>query len=150
MISHQSIAHFHDNDGFFVAPAPMCESYKTLFEDALESHDREWLIHCMGGFIRGFEVPMGFSYEGSDYRLRMIILFDHGLRPRKQKSLQGRIDKTKAAFEQLVGKLNRYQFKSYDAIDKACSAILKKNQITSFSTYRITNEPLTINKNHSR
>jgi len=77
-------------------------------------------------------------------------LFAHGLRARKQKSLQGRINKTKAAFEQLVGKLNRYKLKSYDAIDKACSAILKKNQTTSFFTYRITNEPLTIYKNKSR
>ena len=36
LITHQSMAHIHDNDGFFVAPAPMYESYKKVFEDALE------------------------------------------------------------------------------------------------------------------
>jgi hypothetical protein len=39
------MAHFHDNDGYFVAPAPMYESYKKVFEDALDSHDRQWLTN---------------------------------------------------------------------------------------------------------
>ena len=150
LISHQSMAHIHDNDGFFVAPAPMYESYKKVFEDALDSHDRQWLIAYKQRFNRGFEVPMDFKYEDKDYRLRMIILFDHGLFARKQKTIQTRIQKTQTAFEQIAGKLNRYKLKSYDAIDKACSAILKKNHTKRFFTYRIINEPITTYKNKHR
>ena len=150
LICHQSMAHIHDNEGFFVAPAPMYESYKKVFEDALDSHDRQWLIPYKERFNRGFEVPMDFKYENKDYRLRMIILFDHGLCARKQKTLQNRIGKTQKAFEQLSGKLNRYKLKSLDAIDKVCSAILKKNQTHPFFNYRIINEPITIYKNKHR
>jgi transposase len=150
LICHQSMAHIHDNDGFFVAPAPMYESYKKVFEDALDSHDRQWLIAYKQRFNRGFEVPMDFKYENKDYRLRMIILFDHGLFARKQKTLQNRIGKTQRAFEQISAKLNRYKLKNYDAIDKACSAILKKNHTAPFFTYRIINEPITTYKNKYR
>ena len=144
------MAHINDNDGFFVAPAPMYESYKKVFEDALDSHDRQWLIAYKKRFNRGFEVPMDFKYEDNDYRLRMIILFDHGLCARKQKTLQNQIHRTQTAFEQISGKLNRYKLKSYDAIDKACSAILKKNHTQPFFSYRIINEPITIYKNKHR
>jgi transposase len=150
LICHQTMAHIHDNDGFFVAPAPMYESYKKVFEDALDNHDRQWLIEYKGRFNRGFEVPMDFKYEDKDYRLRMIILFDHGLLARKQKSLQNRIDKTQKEFEQISTKLNRYKLKSYDAIDKACSAILKKHHTKAFFNYRIINEPITTYKNKHR
>jgi transposase len=150
LITHQTMAHIHDNDGFFVAPAPMYESYKKVFEDALDSHDQQWLIAYKGRFNRGFEVPMDFKYEDNDYRLRMIILFDHGLLARKQKTLQNRIEKTKTAFQQISGKLNRYKLKGYDAIDKACRAILKNNHTEPFFTYRITNEPITTYKNKHR
>ena len=150
LITHHSMAHIHDNDGFFVAPAPMYESYKKVFEDALDNHDRQWLIAYKGRFNRGFEVPMDFKYEDKDYRLRMIILFDHGLFARKQKTLQTRIGKTQQAFEKIAGKLNRYKLKSYDAIDKACSTILKKDQTQAFFTYRIVNEPITTYKNKQR
>jgi transposase len=128
----------------------MYESYKKVFEDALDSHDRQWLIAYKQRFNRGFEVPMDFKYENKDYRLRMIILFDHGLFARKQKTIQTRIQKTQTAFEQVAGKLNRYKLKSYDAIDKACSAILKKNHTKRFFTYRIINEPITAYKNRDR
>jgi transposase len=150
LITHQTIAHIHDNDGFFVAPAPMYESYKKVFEDALDNHDRQWLIEYKQRFNRGFEVPMDFKYEDKDYRLRMIILFDHGLFARKQKTLQNRIDKTQKAFEQISTKLNRYKLKNYDAIDKACSAILKKHHTKAFFKYRIINEPITTYKNKHR
>jgi transposase len=150
LITHETMAHICDNDGFFVAPAPMYESYKTVFEDALDSHDRQWLIPYKERFNRGFEVPMDFKYEGRDYHLRMIILFDHGLCRRKQKTLHNRVHKTKTAFEHISGKLNRYKLKSYDAIDKACSAILKENHTESFFTYSIINEPITTYKNKHR
>ena len=150
LICHQSMAHIHDNDGFFVAPAPMYESYKKVFEDAIDNHDRQWLIEYKGRFNRGFEVPMDFTYEDKDYRLRMIILFDHGLFARKQRTIQNRIDKTQKAFEQISAKLNRYKLKSYEAIDKACLAILKKNHTKAFFNYRIINEPITTYKNKHR
>jgi transposase len=150
LITHQSMAHICDNDGFFVAPAPMYKSYKTVFEDALDSHDRQELIAYKERFNRGFEVPMNFEYEDRDYRLRMIILFDHGLCARKQKTLRNRIDKTKTAFKQISGKLNRYKLKSHDAIDKTCSAILKKNHTADLFTYKIINEPITTYKNKNR
>ena len=150
LITHQSMAHIDDNDGFFVAPAPMYESYKKVFEDALASHDRQWLIAYKKRFNRGFEVPINFKYEDKEYRLRMIILFDHGLFARKQKTIQTRIHRTQTAFEHIAGKLNRYKLKSYDAIDKACSAILKKNHTKHFFTYRIINEPITTYKNKHR
>jgi len=150
LITHQSMAHIDDNDGFFVAPAPMYESYKKVFEDALASHDRQWLIAYKKRFNRGFEVPINFKYEDKEYRLRMIILFDHGLFARKQKTIQTRIGKTQKAFERIAGKLNRYKLKSYDAIDKACSAILKKNHTKPFFSYRIINEPITVYKNKHR
>jgi transposase len=150
LITHQTMAHIHDNDGFFVAPAPMYESYKKVFEDALDCHDRQWLIAYKEKFNRGFEVPMAFEYEDKNYRLRMIILFDHGLCARKQKNLRNRINKTQTAFEQISGKLNRYKLKTYDAIEKACSAILKSNHTEPFFSYRIINEPITTYKNKHR
>ena len=150
LITHQTMAHIHDNDGFFVAPAPMYESYKKVFEDALNKHDHQWLIPYKDKFNRGFEVPMDFEYEDKSYRLRMIILFDHGLCARKQKTLKNRILKTQKAFEQLSGKLNRYKLKTHDAIGKACSTIFKSNHTQSFFSYRIINEPITTYKNKHR
>lgn len=150
LITHQSMAHIHDNGGFFVAPAPMYESYKKVFEEALDNHDRQWLIPYKERFNRGFEVPMDFKYKDNYYRFRMIILFDHGLCNRKQKTLQNQIHRTQTAFEQLSSKLNRYKLKSYEAIDKVCSAILKKNHTHPFFTYRIINEPIRIYKNKHR
>ena len=150
LITHQTMAHIHDNDGFFVAPAPMYESYKKVFEDALDKHSHQWLIPYKDKFNRGFEVPMDFEYEEKIYPLRMIILFDHGLCARKQKTLKNRIRKTQKAFELLSDKLNRYKLKSHDAIGKACSAIFKGNQTQSFFSYRIINEPVTTYKNKHR
>jgi transposase len=150
LITHQTMAHIHDNGGFFVAPAPMYESYKKVFEDALDSHNRQWLIPYKKQFNRGFEVPMDFEHEDKNYRLRMIILFDHGLCARKQKTLINRIHKTQTAFEQLSAKLNRYKLKTHDAIGEACSAIFKSNHTQPFFSYRIINEPITTYKNKHR
>jgi len=79
-----------------------------VFENALDKHDHEQLIPYKGRFNRGFEVPMGFKHEDKSYRLRMIILFDHGLCARKRKTLQNRVDRTTVAYQELTGKLNRY------------------------------------------
>ena len=128
LITHENMAHITDNDGFFIAPAPMYESYKNTFENALNKHDREYLIPYKERFNRGFEVPMKFSHEDITYQLRMIILFDHGLCALKQKALQDRVQKTRDGFKQLSGKLNRYKLKSQEQISEACAAILKKEK----------------------
>lgn len=44
IITKDNMAHIHDNEGFFIAPAPMYESYKTVFYDTLDQHDHEILI----------------------------------------------------------------------------------------------------------
>lgn len=150
LICHESMAHIHDNDGFFLAPAPMYESYKTVFEKALDDHSSEFLIAYKDRFNRGFEVPITFDYQGKVYTLRMVILFDHGLCSRKKRTLQNRIDKTRKAFSELDSKLNHYKLKTEQNIEKACSAILKANHTQSFFTYKIVNEPITTYKNKKR
>jgi transposase len=150
LITHENMAHIADNDGYFIAPAPMYKSYKKVFENALSNHDRELLIPYKGRFNRGFEVSMEFSHEDQNYPLRMIILFDHGLRKQKQKVLQNRIQRTRDAFKELSGKLNRYRLKSQEKIDAACAAILKKNKTESFFTYTVINNPITTYKNSKR
>ena len=150
LITHENMAHIADNDGFFIAPAPMYESYKNAFEDALNKHDRELLIPYKERFNRGFEVPMEFSHEDKTYQLRMIILFDHGLRALKQKALQNRVQKTHENFQELSGKLNRYKLKSQEQIDAACAAILKKNNTESFFSYTVISNPVTTYKNSKR
>jgi transposase len=150
LISHQSMAHIQDHEGFFVAPAPMYESYKAVFEKALDEHEQEWLIAYKGRLNRGFEVPMSFEYEKKQYLLRMIILFDHGLCARKRKSLDERIEQSRTEFQQLAPKLNRYTLKTAQAIDKACAQILKTNRTASFFTYRIINQPVCTYKNKHR
>ena len=118
VITHENMAHIADNDGFFIAPAPMYESYKNAFEDALNKHERELLIPYKERLNRGFEIPMEFSHEDKTYQLRMIILFDHGLRALKQKALQNRVQKTHDDFKELSGKLNRYKLKKQEQIDR--------------------------------
>jgi transposase len=150
LICHESMAHIHDNDGFFVAPAPMYKSYREVFESALQHHDHEWLIAYKDRFNRGFEVPMSFQYDKKQYHLRMIILFDHGLCARKRKTIDARIDQSKAQFQELATKLNRYKLKTRQAIEQACAQILKANKTESFFSYRIINDPITTYKNKHR
>lgn len=150
LICHESMAHIHDNEGFFLAPAPMYESYKAVFEEAIDNHTSEDLILYKDRYNRGFEVPMTFDYEKRKYPLRMIILFDHGLCKRKIKTLQNRIDKTHKAFKELDSKINRYKLKTEESIDKACRDILKGKQTHSFFTYEIVNEPIVSYKNKNR
>jgi transposase len=150
LISHESMAHIHDHEGFFVAPAPMYESYKTVFEQAVDAHDQELLIAYKARFNRGFEVPISFNYQGNQYWLRMIILFDHGLCARKRKAIDSRIQQTRSEFQSLAPKLNRYKLKTAQAIDTACAHILKANKTESFFTYQLINEPVCTYKNKHR
>jgi transposase len=150
LITMENMAHIADNDGFFLAPAPMYKAYKTTFEQALESHGHEQLIAYKGRFNRGFEVPMDFTHEDRNYPLRMIILFDHGLRQTKQKALQSRFDKTLEDFTLLSKKLNRYKLKTRKAITAACDAILHKRKTEPYFTYTLSNHPVTTYKNGKR
>ena len=84
LITHENMAHIHDNDGFFIGPAPMYESYKALFHQAISEHDHEVLLPYKDQINRGFEVPLSIRHEERDYRFRMIIVFDHGLFARKR------------------------------------------------------------------
>ncbi len=150
VITYETMACIANNEGFFIAPAPMYESYKNIFEQALATHETEELIPYKNRINRGFEVPMTFSFEGKDYLLRMIILFDHGLCSIKQKALNQRIQQTRDDFESLAGKLNRYKLKSHEQINAACSDILKKYNTKSFFSYTISNNPVTVYKNAKR
>lgn len=117
----------------------MYESYKTVFETALDNHASELLIPYKGQFNRGFEVPLNLNHNDKMYPFRMIILYDPGLFARQSKAIENRIDKTKAAFKEL--KLNKYKLKTEDAINKACTAILTKYETTEFFDYNISNAP---------
>jgi transposase len=150
IITKENMAHIHDNGGFFIAPAPMYESYKTPFIQAIDLHDREILIPYKNRFNRGFELPLTISYNDKDYPFRMIILYDHGLFARKRRTLQSRVDKTKAAFDELNKRLNTYQLKTQESIDNQAAAILKKHQTLDFFKYTITNDPVITLKNKKR
>ena len=150
LITRENMAHIHDNDGFFIAPAPMYESYKNAFYDALDQHDHEELIPYKNQINRGFEVPLTVRHEDKKYSFRMIVLYDHGLFARKQRTLKNRIGKTNNAFKELSKKLNKYKLKTEAAIDKACASILKKYQVTAFFEYTIENNPTVTYKNKKR
>nr|BAJ06876.1 transposase, IS4 family [uncultured bacterium] len=144
------MAHIHDRDGFFIAPAPMYETYKNAFLDALYEHKQEVLIPYKGQINRGFEVPLTVTHEEKDYPFRMIILYDHGLFARKRRTFENRIEKTRFAFADLETKLNRYKLKTEAAIDKACESILAKYHTEDFFQYRIKNDPIVTYKNAKR
>ena len=150
LITRENMAHIHDHDGYFIAPAPMYESYKNTFYDALDQHDHEVLIPYKNQINRGFEVPLTIRHEDKEYPFRMIILYDHGLFARKQRTLKNRIDKTNIAFKALSKKLNKYKLKTEASIDKACASILKKYQVTDFFEYTIENNPTVTYKNNKR
>jgi transposase len=150
LITHENMADIHDNDGLFIAPVPMYESYKAVFHQAILQHKHEVLLPYKNQLNRGFEVPVTFRHEEKDYCFRMIILFDHGLFARKRRTLENRVQKTEKAFSELRKKLNAYRLKTEDAIEKACRSILKKNQTTEQFDFQIQNDPITTYKNKKR
>ncbi len=150
LATHENMAHIHENDGFFIAPVPMYESYKTVFREALAKHDHETLIPYKDRLNRGFEVPVSFKNEEKSYTFRMIILFDHGVASRKRHTLENRVEKTRAAFDKLDGKINKYRLKTEESINKACLAILKKYKTVDFFDYEVQNNPVTSYKNKKR
>lgn len=150
LITHENMAFIDDEDGFFIAPVPMYESYKTAFHQALEDHDQEILLPYKKKINRGFEVPLSIHHEESDYKFRMIILFDHGLFVRKRQTLENRIEKTKTALDELEKKLNKCKLKTHTAIDNTCNSILKKYHTTDLFDYQIQNDQVTTYKNKKR
>ena len=147
LVTRENMTHIHDNGGFFVAPAPMYETYKAVFHDAIKNHDDELLIPYKGILNRGFETPIAIDHEGKMYDFRMIILYDHGLFARKSNTLKNRVEMTRNAFDELDSRLNTYKLKTFDAIDKACSAILGKYKTSDFFQYKINNNPKVSYKN---
>ena len=150
LATKDNMAHIHDNEGFFIAPAPMYESYKTAFHEALDRHDHEMLIPYKDQINRGFETPFQFVHKGETYTFRMIILYDQGLFARKRRTLKNRVEKTKAALAELGGKLNKYKLKTETAIAQAVESILKKNQTAEFFEVTIKNDPVVTYKNKKR
>jgi transposase len=150
LITTENMTHIHDNEGYFIAPAPMYEGYKTTFYHALDHHNQETLIPYKDKINRGFEAPLSIKHDQKHYPFRMIILFDQGLFARKRRTLENRINRTREDFKNLNSKLNRYKLKTAKAIDKACASILKKNHTQDFFQYEIINDPITTYKNTRR
>ncbi len=150
LITKENIAHIHDHEGYFIAPAPMYESYKTIFDEALLRHDHETLLPYKQQLNRGFEVPFTIRHETKDYPLRMIIVYDPGLFARKRRTLSDRIEKTRTAFAKLSAKLNAYRLKTESAIVDACESILKKYHTGGFFEYSVINHPVITYKNKTK
>jgi transposase len=150
LLTKENMAHIHDNDGFYIAPAPMYESYKSAFHSALDNHLVETLLPYKKQINRAFEVPFHVENDEKTYPFRMIILFDHSLFTRKSSTLHNRIEKTKAAFKQLAQKLNKYNLKTEESIDRACSSIFTRYQTGDFFNYTLHNAPVISFKNKKR
>ena len=150
LITKENMAHIIDHDGYFIAPAPMYESYKNVFFSALDSHDQELLIPYKDQVNRGFETPLSFSHNHKEYEVRMIILYDQGLASRKRHALHNRVEKTRQAFKELTPRLNAYRLKTKESIEKACNAILRKYQSAEFFSYAISNDPVVTYKNKKK
>jgi transposase len=147
VVTFENMAAIDDNDGYFLAPAPMYKTYTKVFNDAVATHESELLIDYKDKFNRGFEVPITITHNEKEHQFRMIILFDHGLCKIKKISLENRTAQTQDAFVQLNQKLNKYKLKTEQAIDNACKAVLKKYKTAELFDYQIINEPVTITKN---
>jgi len=147
LVTKENMAHIHDHEGYFIAPAPMYESYKNAFLSALDSHTQEQLIPYKKQINRGFETPFSFSHDHKEYVLRMIILYDQGLASRKRHALHNRVQKTQKVFAELTPKLNAYHLKTKESIEHACNAILNTYQTDEFFSYTISNNPVFSYKN---
>ena len=150
LITKENMTQIHNENGFFIAPAPMYKSYKGVLHNAIENHGKETLIRYKDQFNRGFETPIEIEHEGVKYAFRMIILYDQKVAARKRNSLHARINKTQLMFEEFQGKLNKYKLKTESAIQKRCDAIQKKYRTTDFFQYTITNDPITVYKNKKK
>jgi len=146
LLSKENMVFLQTHDGRFLAPVPMYASYKTLFEEALNSHPVETLLPYKKRLNRGFEVPCAITHEDDTYEFRCLIFYDARLFARKNQSLTQRLERTTIALDALRGKLNRYQLKTREAIEDACAAILKTYQTTALVSVTVTNAPKTTYK----
>ena len=73
LVTFENMARINDDEGFFLAPAPMYETYKSAFAEAVANHDSELLIEYKKKFNRGFETFVEIEHEKKEYRFRMII-----------------------------------------------------------------------------
>ena len=62
----------------------------------------------------------------------MIILFDHGLCARTRQTLNRHVENTRVQFDKQALKLNAYNLKTREGIEKACQGILRKNNSKTF------------------
>ena len=108
LATHENMVHINNNEGYFISPAPMYESYKTFFRKVVLDHDQEVLLPYKGKLNRGFEVPLTIKHEDKTYHFRMIIIFDHGLFKQKRTTLENRVRKTEEAFSELSKRLNAF------------------------------------------
>jgi len=150
LICAENIAAICDNGGYFLAPAPMYDTYAKVFEEAVASHECEILIPYKGGFNRGFEVPINVTHKDKDYRLRMIVIFDQAVARVKRRGLHDRVAKTRQAFQKLNDRLNTGKPKYRQDIETACQAILKKYNSADLFTFRIDSTALVTYKNKHR
>jgi len=148
IITNDNMVHIHENEGYFLGPAPMYETYKSVFYKAIDTHKSEVLLPYKKQINRGFEAPLTIKADKKEYTFRMIIIFDQGLFARRKRTIDERIKKTKTAFAEL--KLNKYKLKTQSAIDKACASILEKYQTSDYFTYSIHNNPIITYKNKKR
>lgn len=150
LITKENIAHIDNNEGFFIAPAPMYETYKNALYEGLDQHKQEVLIPYKDQINRGFEVPLCVTHNQNEYTFRMIILYDQGLSARKRKTIDERIKKTRISFDEISKKLNKRKLKTKENIQKACDAVLKKYHTSDFFSYNIINDPVITYKNTKR
>jgi transposase len=150
LASVENMTHIHDNQGFFLSPAPRYLTYEDAFEKALQNRTEETLIPYKGRFNRGFETPLTLCYNDKEYPFRMIILFDHGLCARTRQTLNRHVENTRVQFDKQALKLNAYNLKTREGIEKACQGILRKNNSQDFFDFEIQNEPVTTYKNGRR
>ena len=146
LLSKENMVFLQAHDGRFLAPVPMYASYTALLEEALATHAVETLLPYKQRLNRGFEVPCSITHEDETHEFRFLIFYDVGLFARKNQSLTKRLERTTAELETLRGKLNRYQLKTRDAIDAACTAILKTYHTDEFFSVTVTNDPQTTYK----
>jgi len=150
LISKENIGAICDNGGFFLAPAPMYDTFAKVFEAAVACHEHEILIPYKKGFNRGWEVPITVRHQDKDHRLRMIIIFDQAVARVKRQNLQERVAKTRQGFEKLKDQLNKGKPKYHQDIETACAAILKKYNTCDLFTCQIQHTALVTYKNKRR
>ncbi len=64
----------HNDDGFFIAPVSMYESYKGMLHNAIGTHCKKILIGYKNQFNRGVETPIKIEYEKKIFQSIKILV----------------------------------------------------------------------------